>query len=95
MVSGSQQMVPNTGDHFYQIPENNGFITASLHKNDGSGDNLTVNVFKDSTLLKTASTTIPYGNVDILAVLATPVPTTSVANRSGNVTVPASSDTSS
>jgi len=95
MVSGSQQMVPNTGDHFYQIPANDGFITASLHKNDGSGDNLTVNVYKDSTLIKTDSTTIPYGNLDILAVIATPMPNLSVGNSSVNVTVPASSDASS
>jgi hypothetical protein len=94
ILSGSQQMVPNTGDHFYQIPANDGFIIASLHKNDGSGDNLTVNVYKDSTLIKMDSTTIPYGNLDVLAVIATPVPNSSVGNSSVNVTVPASSDAS-
>jgi hypothetical protein len=93
MVSGSQQRVPNTGDQFYQISRNDGYVTASLHKNDGSGDKMTVNIYKDGILVKTDSTTLPNGDLYVQAVLATPVsPPLTASNSTGNVTVPASSD---
>ncbi|MDD1701909.1 MAG: hypothetical protein LUQ31_02865 [Methanoregula sp.] len=69
---GSQQTVSDTGDHFYQIPAKDGLVTASLEKTDGSADKLTVNVYKDGTLVTTESTTIPKGKLDVQAVLSTP-----------------------
>ncbi|MGB8309966.1 MAG: tetratricopeptide repeat protein [Methanoregula sp.] len=72
MLSGSTQMQPNTGDQFYQIERNNGIIYASVTKNDGSGDPLTVNIYKDGTLIKTDSTMKPYGGLDVVGVLSTP-----------------------
>jgi len=67
VLSGGRQMVPNTGDQFYLIPTNNGFITASVSKNDGSGDTLTVNMYQDGTLVETDSTSTPYGVLDVVA----------------------------
>jgi len=92
MVSGSEQVVPNTGDQFYQIAKNGDLVTASLHKNDGSGDKLTVNVYKDGTLVRTDSTTIPYGDLDVETDLSAPALMSAADNSTGNVSVPASSD---
>jgi len=90
MVTGSQQVMPNTGDHFYLIPAaNDGLVSASIQKNDGSGDKLTVRVYTDGTLIKTDSTTLPYGVLDVLAVIPPSVVTSVAGNSTGNVTAPA------
>ena len=81
-------MKPNTGTQFYQIPQNDGFITASVRKNDGSGDNLTVSIYVDGTLVKTTSTTTPYGVLDVTAVLP-PTGASPVVNNSGSINLPA------
>jgi tetratricopeptide (TPR) repeat protein len=88
MLSGSLQVKPNTGTQFYQILQNNGFVTASVSKNDGSGDNLTVSIFMDGTLVKTASTSTPYGNLDVVAAFPTPG-SPPVVNSSGPINLPA------
>jgi hypothetical protein len=85
-------MVPNTGNQFYQIPKNDGFITASVSKNDGSGDNLTVNIFAGGTLVKTDSTTVPYGSLDVVALIPT-LGSPPAVNSSGNMNLPASANT--
>ncbi|MGA2162651.1 MAG: tetratricopeptide repeat protein [Methanoregula sp.] len=90
MVTGSQQVMPNTGDHFYRIPAaNDGLVSASIQKNDGSGDTLTVKVYTDGTLIKTDSTTLPYGALDVVAAIPASVATSVAGNRTGNVTAPA------
>ncbi len=71
-LSGSMQGMPNTGDRFYSIPSNNGFITASVKKNDGSGNPLTVNIYVDGTLVKSASTSAPFGILDVTVTIPTP-----------------------
>jgi len=88
-VSGSQQVMPNTGDHFYPIAKNSGFVTATIRKNDGSGDKLTVKVYKDGTLIKSDSTTIPNGVLYVQAVIPASVATPVAGNSTENVTVPA------
>jgi hypothetical protein len=85
-LAGGQQSVPNTGDQFYVIPANDGLVSASVHKNDGSGDNLTLNVFDDGILVKTDSTTIPYGDIYMEAVLPVSVATSVAGNTTENVT---------
>jgi tetratricopeptide (TPR) repeat protein len=87
MLSGSLQMQPNTGDQFYQITRDNGFVSVSVSKNDGSGDQLTVNIYKDGMLLKNDSTSIPYGNLDVVAVLPTSTVPSSAGNSMENTTV--------
>ena len=88
-LAGGQQSVPNTGDQFYVIPANDGLVTASVHKNDGSGDKLTINVYNDGTLVKTDSTTIPNGDIYMQAVLPASVATSVAGNTTENVTVQA------
>lgn len=80
-LSGSLQSMPNTGDQFYQVPSTGSVITASVKKNDGSGAPLTVSIYVDGTLIKTGTTTQPYGSLDITATVplpATPAPVTTV-----------------
>jgi len=88
-LAGSQQVMPNTGDRFYSVPANSGIVTASVKKNDGSGDTLAVTVYQDGATVRTASTTLPYGTVDLTVVLSTPVPTLPVANSTDDVAAPA------
>ena len=86
-LAGSLQIKPNTGDQFYQIPiANGGYVTASVDKNDGSGDNLTVNVYSDGTLVQTASTTLPYGTLDVTATIPTATPTPSSDSSTADMT---------
>jgi hypothetical protein len=88
-LTGSLQTKPNTGTQFYFIPQNNGYVSASVSKNDGSGDNLTVSIYVDGTLVKTASTTTPYGVLDISTAFPTPGSPPAVSNSSGPVNLPA------
>jgi DNA-directed RNA polymerase subunit RPC12/RpoP len=69
------QQVTDTGDHFYQISTVDGPVVASVNKQDGSGDKLTVAVYKNGVLIKEDSTTRPRGIIDFQAVLKTPTPT--------------------
>jgi hypothetical protein len=71
---GNQVQVTDTGDHFYRIPTSDGTVAISLQKSDGSGDPLKVVVYSDGATVKTASTTTPYGNIDVQLSLATPTP---------------------
>ncbi len=89
MLSGSLQTKPNTGDQFYRVlMMNYRYVIASVSKNDGSGDNLTVNVYQDGTLITTDSTSIPYGNLDVVAPIAASGSGSPVGNSTENVTVP-------
>ena len=73
-VPGYQAGVSDTGDHFYRIPTNDA-VAISVQKTDGSGDQLTVTVYKDGTVVKTASTTTPNGSINMEFSVATPTPT--------------------
>ena len=89
-LAGSLQVHPNTGDQFYQIPRtNSGYITASVNKNDGSGDNLTVGIYSDGTLVQTASTTQPYGALYVTAIIPSATPTLLSGNSTANATASA------
>ncbi|HVP97267.1 tetratricopeptide repeat protein [Methanoregula sp.] len=80
-LAGSLQTKQNTSDQFYSIPMvNGGVVTASVNKNDGSGDNLTVNVYSDGTLVQSQSTTMPYGTLYVTATIPTVTPTLIVVN---------------
>lgn len=89
-LSGAQQVMQNTGDRFYRIPAvNDGLVTASVKKNDGSGDKLTVKIYKDGTLIKSDSTTLPYGTLDVTVVIPASVVTPVAGNNTETGTVPA------
>ena len=70
-----EAQVTDTGDRLYQIATADGPVVASIKKQDGSGDKLTIAVYKNGELIKTATTVSPSGTIDFLADLKTPMPT--------------------
>lgn len=84
-LAGSQQVMPNTGDRFYPVPASSGIVTASVKKNDGSGDPLTVTVYQDGTVVRNISTTLPYGTIDLTVTLPTPTLTVAEANITDDI----------
>ena len=72
---GSQAQVSDTGDHFYRIPTVDGTVAISIQKSDGSGDELKLVLYKDGAVVKTLTTTSPYGSINLQLSLATPTPT--------------------
>jgi hypothetical protein len=94
--------VSDTGNKFYQVSTSIGTVTASIQKVDGSGDELTVAIYKDGVLVAKKSTTAPKGLIEIqeslkpaptptvvpITVLITPTPidTTLAGNATANTT---------
>ena len=79
---GNQDTYTGTGDHFYRVRvEDGGTVAISLQKNDGSGDELKVAIYKDGALVKTSSTSAPKGKIDMQYLLAVPTtePTAAIA----------------
>jgi hypothetical protein len=73
---GSLREVTGTGEQVYQIPTSTGVVVTSFAKDDGSGDVITTDVFKDGALIKSDSTGTPHGiaqiQVDLKSVASTP-----------------------
>lgn len=88
-LSGTRQVKPNTGDQFYPIARNNGIVTATVSKNDGSGDRLTVTVYSEGVTVRNESTVLPYGVVDIVATIPAATPTADA----GTLTAPSAAGT--
>jgi hypothetical protein len=57
--------VSGTGEHIYQIPTVDGPVDVTIDKQDGSGDVLSVEVYKDGTLVKRDTNSAPRGIVDM------------------------------
>lgn len=57
--------VSDTGEKFYQVSTSTGTAVANIQKVDGSGDLMTVDVYKDGELVIHKSTTAPKGLVEI------------------------------
>ena len=70
-----EAQVTDTGDRLYQIATADGPVVASIKKQDGSGDKLSVAVYKNGVLIQNATTVSPSGTIDFLADLRTPTPT--------------------
>lgn len=63
--------IADTGNHAYQIPARDEFITATVQKLDNTGRQLIVEVYSDGKLIKNGSVTAPKGTVTINADLRT------------------------
>ena len=59
------KQVNSTGEQYLQLPVANGMIDGSIEKQDGSTDNLIVEIYKDGTLISQKSTRTPNGVLDI------------------------------
>ena len=62
---GGLKEVNTSGDQFYQIPARDGIVDVEVQKQEGSGDELAVAVYKDGSLVKRSTTTKPKGTVDL------------------------------
>jgi hypothetical protein len=60
------QQVSGTGDHFYRVLRSNRTVQASVQKQDNSGALLSVEIYRDGTLIGARSVTAPMGTVDLL-----------------------------
>ena len=104
-TAASQDEVSDSGDKFYVIATSEGIVQATIQKADGSGDELVVEVYKDGSLVKSGSTTVPKGTVELTADLKPPkttaIPTTTVTTAepaettAESTTVPETTSTSS
>ncbi len=68
---GNQLEVTDSGDHVYPIPMSAGTVTASLEKEDGSGNQIILEVYRDGVMLKRESNITPKGIVEIQLDLST------------------------
>jgi hypothetical protein len=75
---GDLQQFTDSGDRFRQIATENGTAQASFQKQDGSGHELVVAIYKNGALIKRGTTTAPRGTVEISVDVktATPISTT-------------------
>ena len=64
-VSGGMRQVSGSGDQLYQVPTINGILDVTIGKQDGSGNILTVEVYKNGILVKRSTVATPRGNIDI------------------------------
>lgn len=64
-ANGQLRNVNSTGDQFYQLPITGGIIEGSVEKQDGSVENLIIEVYKDGALLNHWYTSTPRGMVGI------------------------------
>ncbi|MCX6687360.1 MAG: hypothetical protein NT112_03120, partial [Methanoregula sp.] len=65
-VPGNLPQVTGNGDQFYQIPAGDGIVQVSIQKNDGSGNELVVDIYKNGVLVQRGNTTKPRGTVEYL-----------------------------
>ena len=67
-IGSAGKMRPVTGsvDKFYQVPTVDGIVQAFIQKQDGSGNVLTAEVYRNGTLVKNVSITAPRGTIDLV-----------------------------
>jgi hypothetical protein len=63
---GNQTEVTAKGDHLYQIPATERTVAAALQKNDSSGDQIILEVYKNGVMLKRETSIAPKAIVEIL-----------------------------
>ncbi len=64
-AKGLYKQVNSTGEQYLQLPIVTGEIDGSIEKQDGSTDNLIVEIYKDGALISQKSTRTPQGVLDI------------------------------
>jgi hypothetical protein len=67
-IGSAGKMRPVTGsvDQFYQVPTVDGIVQALIQKQDGSGNVLTAEVYRNGTMVKNLSITAPRGTTDLV-----------------------------
>jgi hypothetical protein len=64
-TKGGLREVNTSGEQFYQLPARDGIVDVSLQKQEGSRDELAVEVYRDGSLVTRSNTTTPRGTVDL------------------------------
>ena len=64
-TTGNQREVTDTGDRLYPIPAGARTVTVSLEKEDASGDQMLLEVYRDGVMLKRESSITPNGIVEM------------------------------
>jgi hypothetical protein len=64
-MKGGLREVNTTGEQYYQVPASDGIIDVALQKQEGSRDELAVEIYRDGSLLTRSNTTTPRGTVDL------------------------------
>jgi len=66
-ANGLERVVKGSGDKFYQMSIKSGIIDGYMEKEDGSANNLVIQVYKDGLWVATANTSKPQGIAEIHA----------------------------
>jgi len=66
-ANGQIREVNSTGDQFFQVPIASGTIDGSIGKQDGSADNLMLEVYRNGALITRSYTSTPFGVADFHA----------------------------
>ena len=69
---GRFRTIADKGDHVYQLPARDEIVTATIQKQDNTGNKLTVEIYNEGALIKSGSVSAPKGTVLISADLRTP-----------------------
>ena len=64
-MRGGLMDVNTTGEQYYQVLARDGIVDVSLQKQEGSRDELAVEIYRDGSLLTRSNTTAPRGTVDL------------------------------
>lgn len=83
---GRFREIAGSKDQFFQIPAKDEVVTASITKADNSGNPLTVEIYSEGQLLRTATITKPKGTLDLDADLKNTVPAELTAPVVANTT---------
>ena len=62
---GGLREVNTTGEQYYQLSARDGIVDVSLQKQEGSRDELAVEIYRDGSLVTRSNTTAPKGMVDL------------------------------
>ena len=64
-ISGGMQQINGSVDQFYRIPTIDDLIEATIQKQDGSGNVLTVEIYKNGKMVKRSTIASPMGILDL------------------------------
>jgi hypothetical protein len=63
---GSLQQVSGYGEKFYKIRDSSGIVKVSVAKQENTGDELLVEIYRNGTVIASRLVTAPMGSVDLL-----------------------------
>jgi len=71
-LPGRFRDIADKGEHLYQIPAKDEIISATITKQDNTGNRLTVEIYNNGALIQSGAVSAPKGTVDIDADLRSP-----------------------